>query len=108
MTQLLHLPLIAVFTACASLSCPAAAVDNTRIEVREFIDEMCRDYEFDRESLTHLLAQAETRQTILDAISRPAERVVPWHEYREQFLTDKRIQAGRRLPRGPCEPSGGD
>ena len=38
--------------------------------------------------------QAETKQPILDAISRPAERVIPWHEYRDRFLTEKRIQQG--------------
>ena len=89
-------PLVAtaLFIAGTSFSLPAAAVDNTREDVREFIDEMSRDYEFDRGRLTRLLAGAETKQSILDAISRPAERVVPWYEYREQFLSDKRVQQG--------------
>ena len=73
---------------------PAAATDSVTSEVREFIDEMHRDYEFDREQLTKLLAQAEKKQSILDAISRPAERVVPWHEYRLQFATERRVREG--------------
>jgi len=79
---------------CAFLSVPALALDSNRADVREFIEEMTRDYSFDRDELTQLLAQAETKQAILDAISRPAERVVPWYEYRQQFLTDTRIRQG--------------
>jgi membrane-bound lytic murein transglycosylase B len=72
----------------------ASALDTKRVEVRQFIDEMQRDHGFDRKQLTHLLAQAETKQAILDAISRPAERVIPWFEYRDRFLTEKRILQG--------------
>lgn len=77
------------------LSCgPAAAIDNQRADVRKFVDEMARDHGFDRGELEKLLAQAQTKQAILDAISRPAERVVPWHEYRDRFLTETRIMQG--------------
>ncbi|HEU4485097.1 MAG TPA: lytic murein transglycosylase B [Povalibacter sp.] len=76
------------------LSFPAAALDTSRDDVQAFIAEMSRDYEFDAAWLEKLLAGAETRQNILDAISRPAERVTPWFEYRAQFLTDRRIQRG--------------
>jgi membrane-bound lytic murein transglycosylase B len=72
----------------------ASAVDVKRAEVRAFIDETSRDFGFPRAQLESLLAQAETKQPILDAISRPAERVVPWFEYRERFLTEKRILQG--------------
>ena len=72
----------------------ASATDSVTPEVREFIEEMNRDYEFDREQLTKLFAQAEKKQSILDAISRPAERVVPWHEYRLQFETPRRVREG--------------
>ncbi|HEY6645196.1 lytic murein transglycosylase B [Povalibacter sp.] len=90
-------PPAATILACLALSSPALALDSNRSEVREFIDEMHRDYEFDRDDLTTLLARAETRQNILDAISRPAERVVPWHEYRQQFINALRIQYGTRF-----------
>ena len=46
------------------------------------------------EQLTALFAQAERKQAILDAISRPAERVKPWSEYRPIFITDARIDKG--------------
>ncbi|HMN44459.1 MAG TPA: lytic murein transglycosylase B [Povalibacter sp.] len=90
-------PTATALLACITLSSPALAVDTSRSEVREFIAEMQRDYEFDPDALTRLLSKAETKQNILDAISRPAERVVPWHEYRLQFLNPQRIQYGVRF-----------
>src|SRR5690606_25558818 len=76
------------------LAFPALALDITRPEVRAFIDEMSTVHGFARSEVEALLAQAKTQQSILDAISRPAERVVPWYEYRERFLTEQRIQQG--------------
>ncbi|HEY0939258.1 MAG TPA: lytic murein transglycosylase B [Steroidobacter sp.] len=75
-------------------SAPAQAFDIKRPEVRSFIETMTRDHGFEKAKLEALLKSAETRQPILDAISRPAERVVPWHEYRDRFLTEKRINQG--------------
>jgi membrane-bound lytic murein transglycosylase B len=72
----------------------ASALDVKRPDVRAFIDATSRDLGFPRAQLEALLAQAETKQPILDAISRPAERVVPWYEYRDRFLTEKRILQG--------------
>jgi membrane-bound lytic murein transglycosylase B len=73
---------------------PAVALDTARPEVRKFIDQMASEHGFEKRDLGRLLKRAETKQPILDAISRPAERVVPWFEYRERFLTDKRIGEG--------------
>ncbi len=70
----------------------AAAVDRGT-----FIDRMVERHGFDRAELTALVDAAEIRQPILDAMSRPAERVVPWFEYRNIFLTEERIAAGVRF-----------
>jgi membrane-bound lytic murein transglycosylase B len=72
----------------------AFALDRSRPEVRAFIEETATQFELDKTELSALLADAEIKQPILDAISRPAERVIPWHEYRDRFLTEKRIQQG--------------
>ena len=92
------LPLLALSTATSALSSaaspPALAFDTKRPEVRSFIDGMSREHGFEKARLEALLKGAETRQPILDAISRPAERVVPWHEYRDRFLTERRINQG--------------
>jgi membrane-bound lytic murein transglycosylase B len=63
-------------------------------QVTEFIAEMTRDYGFASEQLVSLFAEVQRKQAILDAISRPAERVKPWKEYRPIFITDKRIAQG--------------
>lgn len=73
----------------------ALALDIERSEVRDFIDRMVSTYQFDRSQLQVTLRGADTKQAILDAISRPAEKTIPWFEYRERFLTDKRISLGR-------------
>lgn len=86
-------PLLSLLLS-AAFALPASALDLTREEVRVFIDEMVRDHGFERPEVEVLLRDADIKQPILDAISRPAERVVPWHEYRERFLTPTRIQQG--------------
>ncbi|MET1078698.1 MAG: lytic murein transglycosylase B [Pseudomonas sp.] len=63
-------------------------------QVAEFIAEMTRDYGFAAEQLVELFGQAQRKQVILDAISRPAEKVKPWKDYRPIFLTDARIKRG--------------
>jgi membrane-bound lytic murein transglycosylase B len=77
-----------------ALSPGAFAFDESRPEVIAFIDEMTRDHGFERPQLEALFREAQTKQAILDAISRPAERTIPWHEYRDRFLTEKRIHEG--------------
>lgn len=70
------------------------AADYEGEKVAEFVEEMTRDYGFAGEQVVELLKQAERKQVILDAISRPAERVKPWKEYRPIFITDSRIAQG--------------
>jgi membrane-bound lytic murein transglycosylase B len=64
---------------------------------RAFIDRMVERHGFDRGELTALIDAAVIDQTILNAMARPAERVVPWFEYRNIFLTEERIAAGVRF-----------
>ena len=62
--------------------------------VDPFVEEMRLEYGFDPQHVRGLLAEAEHKDAIIQAISRPAERVRPWHEYRKIFITDKRIADG--------------
>ena len=87
------LPLVAL-SAVTSAASSALAFDIKRPEVRSFIDSMSREHGFEKTKLETLLKGAETKQPILDAMSKPAERVIPWHEYRDRFLTEKRINQG--------------
>ena len=70
--------------------------DSADVESRRsaFITQMIEEHEFERETLTDILGRASIQQSALNAISRPAERVVPWYEYREIFLNETRINAG--------------
>jgi len=75
----------------------ALAVDLEQLEVQSFIDSMVEEHDFDREQLRDTLGAAEVKQSILDAIARPAEKTKSWAEYREIFITPERIQAGAQF-----------
>lgn len=72
----------------------AGALDVQRPEVREFIERMATEHGYDRQALEVALSEAETQESILEAIRRPAEKTLVWHEYRNIFLTKERIEAG--------------
>ncbi|OUR73327.1 lytic murein transglycosylase B [Methylophaga sp. 41_12_T18] len=59
-----------------------------------FIDEMVSKHNFDRTELNQAFADVEVKKSILKAISRPAEKSKPWYDYRNIFITDKRISGG--------------
>ncbi|MGH8494799.1 MAG: lytic murein transglycosylase B [Gammaproteobacteria bacterium] len=87
----------ATLCAAALLAClpgTADALDASRAEVKSFIAEMSREHGFEAQALESLFENVESKPKIIEAISRPPERVKPWHEYRDIFLTDKRIRAG--------------
>jgi len=75
---------------------PAAAwsIDVEQADVQAFIDEMSSKNGFDAAYVETILAESTIQQSILDAMSRPAEKVKPWYEYRAIFITPERIQAG--------------
>ncbi|WP_240946181.1 lytic murein transglycosylase B [Pseudomaricurvus alkylphenolicus] len=63
-------------------------------KAQRLMDEMVEQHQFKREELEAWFAQAERKQNILDAISRPAEKTLTWGQYRNIFLKDSRIQKG--------------
>lgn len=82
---------------CASPGPAAGAapgLDPGRDDIRRFIDELVKDEGFEPGYVSGVFAGVERKQSVLDAISRPAERVKPWYEYREIFVTPARIRAG--------------
>ncbi len=64
-------------------------------KLEPFIQEMVQEHQYDAEKLRAALSQAERKDSILEAIARPAEKTKAWHEYRDIFLTSKRINAGK-------------
>jgi membrane-bound lytic murein transglycosylase B len=59
-----------------------------------FVDYTAQTYGVDPAQVRAVLAQAQTKQPIIDAMSRPAEAVRKWHEYRPIFINDARINGG--------------
>ncbi|MCU1715599.1 lytic murein transglycosylase B [Pseudomonas sp. 5P_3.1_Bac2] len=80
--------------ACAAVQPVLAGDYQQSPAVTEFVGEMTRDYGFASEQLNSWFAEVNRKQAILDAISRPAEKVKPWKDYRPIFITDTRIQRG--------------
>lgn len=89
--------LLAGVTLCFLSVSSALAIDLDQPEVETFIDSMVEQHDFDREELRDTLGAAEVKQSILDAIARPAEKTKSWAEYREIFITPERIQAGAQF-----------
>jgi len=58
-----------------------------------FVQRAASEYGLVPEEVTALLDQARFRQSIVDAMTRPAERKA-WHEYRPIFITEERIDGG--------------
>jgi membrane-bound lytic murein transglycosylase B len=86
--------LLAGVALCVLSAANALAIDLDQPEVIGFIDSMVEQHDFDREELRDTLGAAEVKQSILDAIARPAEKTKSWAEYREIFITRERIEAG--------------
>jgi len=75
---MIRIVVLFTFVLCLTVAPASAQVDYAeRSEVRAFVKEL-----------------AEYKQSIIDAISRPAERVLNWAEYQDIFLTEKRVRAG--------------
>ena len=62
-----------------------------------FVRDTAARYQLDPAHVESVLDQAQVRQPIINAMSRPAERVKPWNEYRPLFITAARIEGGRKF-----------
>jgi membrane-bound lytic murein transglycosylase B len=65
-----------------------------RADVKQFINMMVSKHQFDKAKLTHWFAGATRLDSVLAAISKPAEDVLTWKQYRPIFITARRIQEG--------------
>ena len=77
-----------------SLSNVALAGDYSDREAAQQVIAAAQEAGVDPDWAQQLIDAAERQQSILDAISRPAEKTKAWHEYRKIFLTDRRIREG--------------
>jgi membrane-bound lytic murein transglycosylase B len=83
----------ALATLCLALPLAAWAEHPGQAQL---VSEVAKDTGKDPAALNALLDKAKRQQSILDAISRPAE-AKPWSEYRQIFITPARVDAGIRF-----------
>jgi membrane-bound lytic murein transglycosylase B len=85
MKRILTLALVSILsTACFAQQHPGAD---------EFAARAASEYNLDPAEVSLLLENARFKQSIVDAMTRPAE-AKPWYKYRPIFITDKRIKGG--------------
>lgn len=75
----------------------AAPFDVHRPEIAQWVDEVVSHDGLSRKAVVALLAHAEPQPKILEAMKRPIEKVSPWWEYREHFMTPERIEKGAQF-----------
>jgi membrane-bound lytic murein transglycosylase B len=68
--------------------------DLKRAEIKAFIDDVAARNDISAVQLRKLLRSAQPQPKIVELISKPAEKVTPWWEYRARFLTEERISQG--------------
>jgi membrane-bound lytic murein transglycosylase B len=85
MKRLITLALVSILsTSCLAQQHPG---------VEEFAAKAAAEYNLDPAEVLLVLENARFKQSIVDAISRPAE-AKPWYKYRPIFITEKRIKGG--------------
>lgn len=90
-------------TAMAFALIPSLAFASGRPQLSDadraaFVAEVVEKHALDATEVEAWLARARYQQSIIDAISRPAE-AKPWRDYRPIFMNDRRIQDGRAFIR---------
>ncbi|MDH3417934.1 MAG: lytic murein transglycosylase B [Gammaproteobacteria bacterium] len=86
--------IFAIAAACLLAAASGAYAQDAAQAQADFIARMVASHGFERDSLEALFAEIEINDRVLEAISRPAERVLAWYEYQDLFLTEARIASG--------------
>jgi membrane-bound lytic murein transglycosylase B len=102
MHRVLHalLPIVVLLAGTAHAESSFAGqtrFDLDRPEIRAFVEATAAAQKIEPLEIYRLLAKAEPQPRIIELISKPAERVSPWFEYRARFMTEQRIDEGARF-----------
>jgi len=92
-----------VLAVTAALLLPAIAPGSTRPQLSSearaaFVAEATDKHGLDPADIERWLGEARYQQSIIDAITRPAE-LKPWRDYRPIFMNERRINDGRAFLR---------
>ncbi len=95
LSKLISTPLRGIAAALLLALPVAAAADYSQHEkAAAFVDKMVDKHSFDRDWVVGILKQAEKKQSIIDAMERPAESVMTWERYRKIFIQESRVKQG--------------
>ena len=83
---------------------PTPRFDLERPEIGNFIDEVSKRDRIRAKTLKTLLRKAVPQPKIIELMTRPAEKVSPWWQYRERFMTEERIAQGVQFWQNNREP----
>lgn len=87
--------LLLILAISSLLATPLAqGLDTQRADVQAFMAEMVQNDGFEVTYLTAVFSGIELKQSIIDAMRRPAEKTKTWSEYSRIFLTPARISGG--------------
>jgi membrane-bound lytic murein transglycosylase B len=87
--------LLGALPACTTtMSAPESGGYASNPQVQTFINEMVARHGFSKQELEKIFSEAQRSDSILAAMSKPAEKTKPWYEYRKIFLTQSRIEGG--------------
>lgn len=75
----------------------AGGFDLQRPEIIEFVNDVVSRDGLNRQDVRALLKEARPQPRIIEIVNRPIEKVAPWWEYRDRFLSAERISDGVRF-----------
>jgi membrane-bound lytic murein transglycosylase B len=75
----------------------AAPFDLQRADIASFVDEVTSRDGLSRHEVRAILKAAQPQPKILDIMNRPIEKIAPWWQYRERFVTAERINDGAQF-----------
>lgn len=84
-------------TAQPALAPVHGGFDLKRPEIVGFVKDVVARDSLKRKAVLRLLAKAQPQPKIIELITRPAEKVTPWWEYHDRFLTGERIAQGAQF-----------
>jgi membrane-bound lytic murein transglycosylase B len=71
--------------------------DLKRAEIVSFVNDVVARDQLEKRRVLALLRKGEPQPKIIEAVTRPAEKVTPWWEYHDRFLTEERISQGAQF-----------
>ena len=71
--------------------------DLKRPEIVAFVNDVVARNQLKKRQVLALLRKGEPQPKIIEAMTRPAEKVAPWWEYHDRFLTEERISQGAQF-----------